>query len=94
VRGVHAVAWHDPDPATVDMERGVVRYSFFTTDNAARVGSPDRYLVVQVIERDRRRVEVVTSSVNRPFAFSARARARSLATMAGRAKPCPPPFDF
>jgi len=73
LRGVSAVAWEDPDPADVDVMRGVVRYQLYRTDDEVRMGRAERVLLVQLVDRDTLRAEVVPSSGTDGMAFSPRA---------------------
>lgn len=70
--GVHAVAWEDPDPATIDATAGIVRYHLYSTSDEARVGRPARSLLVQVVNAETLRVEAVPSTAGKP-SFSAHA---------------------
>ncbi len=72
LRGVHAVAWEDPDPARVDSTRGIVRYRLHAVDDRDRLSSAGSVLV-QVLSHERLRVEVVGPGETGRTTFSARA---------------------
>lgn len=57
--GVYAVAWEDPDPARVSEASGVVRYRLFARGDVSRIGPPAQTLLVQLLEGEQVRVELV-----------------------------------
>lgn len=69
--GVKAVGWDDPDPARVSHAQGVVRYALYAEDDDSRIGTPIQWLLVQLMEPGRLRVEVVPGRA--PAVFSERA---------------------
>lgn len=73
MNGVRATGWEDPDPANVGVGSGIVRYSLYSTDDEARIGRPDRTLLVQLIDAETLRVEVVSAPTTSNARFSARA---------------------
>lgn len=73
LNGVRAVAWEDPDPMTVGVNSGIVRYGLYNTDDEARTGRPDRSLLVQLIDAETLRVEVVSAPPTSNARFSAHA---------------------
>lgn len=73
LNGVRAVAWEDPDPMTVGVNSGVVRYGLYAADDEARTGRPDRSLLVQLIDAETLRVEVVSAPSTSNARFSAHA---------------------
>ena len=73
VRGVRAIAWEDPDPASVDISTGLVRYHLYAADDALRLGVADRVLLVQLLSDNRLRAEVVSANGGDQSRFTARA---------------------
>jgi hypothetical protein len=72
LRGVHAVAWEDPDPARIDSTRGIVRYRLHAVDDRDRLATAG-YVLVQVLSHERVRVEVVGPGETGRMSFSPRA---------------------
>jgi hypothetical protein len=72
LHGVYAVAWEDPDPALVDMARGVVSYHLYPVGDDVRSDRAESVLLVQVLDDDRLRVERTTAALA-SSGFSSRA---------------------
>ncbi|MBL0172922.1 MAG: hypothetical protein IPP90_19890 [Gemmatimonadaceae bacterium] len=66
-RGVRSVAWEDPDPAEVDVARGIVRYQLHHADDEVRMGRAEYQLLVQLVNATTLRVEVVDALSERKF---------------------------
>ncbi len=71
-RGVRAVSWDDRDPAQTDVASGLVRYHLYRTDDATRIGQADAVLLVQLLDAQTLRVEIVPASGSDRATFSAR----------------------
>lgn len=72
LNGVRSVGWDDADPAMVGVAQGVVMYHLYPTDDELRMGTPERVLLVQLVDDTTLRLEVVAAGAVRP-GFSARA---------------------
>ncbi len=73
LQGIRAVAWEDPDPADIDVARGLVRYHLYATDDEVRMGRADRVLLVQLVDAQTVRLEAVSGGAGDGATFSARA---------------------
>lgn len=70
--GVRAVGWEDPDPAAVSAASGMVRYHLYDRSDSSRIGDSATTLLIQLLDNEHLRVEVVDGNVVAP-AFSSRA---------------------
>ena len=71
LRGVRAVAWEDVDPAEVGPQSGIVRYHLFTNDE--RVGEAEQVLLVQLVDANTLKAELVPGRGAQSAGFSSRA---------------------
>ena len=72
LRGVYGVAWEDADPASVNRESGIVRYTLYPANDETRSGDCAGTLLVHILDATTVRVEVIQPRTAGSAGFSTR----------------------